>query len=65
MKKYSIYVTLHASTFIEVEAKNKKEAIGRALECASEPSLCHQCSGIVQIDSVNDNTETWEAIEIK
>jgi hypothetical protein len=43
MKKYSVAIPWHATVFIKVKAKNKKEAEVKALE-NSGASICYQCS---------------------
>ena len=58
--KYQVYMTACASTSVEVEAENVEDAIEAAHD-AVYVSLCHQCSGEVEIgdewqeDSVYDN----------
>ena len=48
MPRYNVTIPLYASVVYEVEAKNKKEAIERALDEGC-PTLCHQCAHEVEI----------------
>lgn len=46
----------HCSVIIEVEADNKEDAKDKAL-LAAHPSLCHQCSGQIQLEDANMDIE--------
>lgn len=60
MKKYSVIITVDASIYIEVEAESEAQAREKAMESASEPCLCHQCSREVDIGGILDVVEVTE-----
>lgn len=53
MRTYGVIVPWFASVYVEVQAKNKKEAMEKALKDA-HASLCHQCSGDINMDGGPD-----------
>ena len=44
MKIFLVVVPLKASTIIQVEAENKKQALEKAKNEAEKPEFCYQCS---------------------
>lgn len=57
-KTYSVLVPLFAYTVIRVKADTPEQALERASDIASAPSLCHQCTkdcemGEVDLDSLD------------
>jgi hypothetical protein len=49
LKKYCVSVPVNADAYYEVMAENAEEAI-RKIYLIGLPSLCHQCSGEVEIN---------------
>lgn len=52
MPTYNVIIPISASIFITVKARNKKEAMEKALEEASPPTLCHYCANRVELGEV-------------
>lgn len=62
MKKYRVSVVYYVTHTIEIEAKNKKEALKIAYD--AQPSACVSCSKELEIESVVDPiVPTIELIE--
>lgn len=60
MKKYGVTFIVYSSMTIEVEANSEEEACELAEKKAYEPSLCHQCSDELEVDSVGDIVQVIE-----
>lgn len=52
MTKYNVALPWHATIWITVEAKNKKEALNIAFNKVC-PTLCHSCSKNIDLDEFN------------
>lgn len=52
--KYSVCVPWFASVLVMVEAKDKKEAMEKAM-MEAYPGLCYQCSGDINMDGGPDD----------
>ncbi len=59
MTKYYVNIPWFASLHVTVEANSVKEAMEKALEEAY-PSLCHQCSGGINLDGGPDDDHFTE-----
>lgn len=44
MTKYTVALSTHASTFIDVEADSPEDAVNKALHVGG-PSICARCAG--------------------
>ena len=60
MKKWNVSMTVDATINVEVEAESEEEAKRKALETASRPGLCHQCSRELDIGDVLEAIEAYE-----
>lgn len=64
MKRYLIRFPWHATVLVEVEAKNRKEAMAKAVdEAHTNASVCVHCSRHVEIDGDGDEEPSIEEIE--
>lgn len=55
MPKYGVYASVGATMYLgEYEAETEDEAIEMAMKNASTPTLCHQCSGELDIGDIID-----------
>ena len=53
MSKYSVIAIIDASKYVGTfEAESKEEAIENAEENAETPTLCHQCSGDLDLGDI-------------
>ena len=53
MPRYIVTVPLYASVVREVEAKNQKDAIQKALDEGC-PTVCHQCAREIEINDLKE-----------
>lgn len=56
MKRYSVSIPYFASVIVQVNAKNKKDAIQQAYEDAYA-DLCHSCADTVEMGEADDSLE--------
>jgi hypothetical protein len=60
MPKYSVIITVDASIVVEVEAEDEEQAKELAMEQASRPGLCHQCSHELSVGELLDAIDATE-----
>jgi hypothetical protein len=53
MKRYRVYVPVHAGYSVVVDAEDPEHAIEKAYD-QGEPTICHQCSDVVEICGLGD-----------
>jgi hypothetical protein len=60
MRRYSVIITVDASVTVEVDAENEEQAKELAMEQASHPCICHQCSNEIDIGDLQDAIEATD-----
>ena len=60
MKNWTVMLSVDATIRVSVAAETEEEAKEKALDIASRPDICHQCSKKVEIGDVLDALEATE-----
>lgn len=60
MKSYRVTLTVDATTSVNVEAENEEEAKQKALEMATCPGLCRQCSDELDLGDIQEAIAAYE-----
>ena len=60
MGTWYVCVTYDASKTIKVKAETDDEARQKALDKAGQISLCHQCSGEIEIGDPLEVKDSWQ-----
>lgn len=61
-KKYNVCVPIHCSINVQVEAESVEEAIKLAIDEASTPHLCYQCSGKLELADPDTDSITPDLV---